>query len=143
MDQNIRELTPEDVGRIEEQEAVVSAMLQDLYGARLTHTELDLDLLQRVLDHDVLAPGETYLLQCLGIVLGQVFATQTPLRWITIEDEYGQDPALQYPGTSVVVFPLTMISKRIEEGRDVDVILLYQTVKTEVEQMKDDPEYQS
>lgn len=40
-----------------------------------------------------------------------------------------------------MVFPLTMICKRVEDGRDVDLIPLYRTVVAQVEKMKDDPEY--
>ena len=116
-------------------------MVQDLYGAALTHNESDLDLLQRVVDDRILEPSETYLLQCLGIALGQVFVNKTPLEWVTVEDEYGRDPALRYPGTTVLVFPLTMISKRVEEGRDVEVRALFATVADQVQRMSDDPEY--
>jgi hypothetical protein len=38
-----------------------------------------------------------------------------------VADEYGRDPALRCPGTTVIVFPLTMISKRIEAGESVSV----------------------
>ena len=33
-----------------------------------------------------------------------------------VEDEKGRDPAIRIPGTTVILFPLTMISKRIERG---------------------------
>jgi len=33
------------------------------------------------------------------------------MEWVTVEDEYGKDPALRFPGTTVIAFPLTMISK--------------------------------
>lgn len=38
-----------------------------------------------------------------------------------IEDEYGRDPALLVSAAPVLLFPLTMISKRIEKGETVDV----------------------
>jgi hypothetical protein len=41
------------------------------------------------------------------------------------EDEYGRDPALRLQGTPFIVFPLTMISKRVERGEDVDVRELF------------------
>ncbi|WP_143154149.1 DUF3806 domain-containing protein [Rhodanobacter sp. OK091] len=31
-------------------------------------------------------------------------------------DEYGRDPVPRLPGTSVLLFPLTMISRRVERG---------------------------
>jgi hypothetical protein len=31
-----------------------------------------------------------------------------------MEDAHGRDPAVRRPGTTIILFPLTMISKRIE-----------------------------
>jgi Domain of unknown function (DUF3806) len=44
---------------------------------------------------------------------------------LIVEDEHGRDPAIRYAETSVILFPLTMISKRIESGERVDVFDLY------------------
>jgi hypothetical protein len=90
----------------------------------------DLDTLQRLLDDGVYAADKTYELQSLGLCLGEVMLKQLGFHWITVEDEYGQDPAIQYRETSIIVFPLTMVSKRVERGEAVDVRYLYeQTVK--------------
>jgi hypothetical protein len=59
-----------------------------------------------------------------------------------VEDQFGRDPALQYPNTSIIVFPRTMISQRVEDGREVDAVSLFKTVAAQVEKIKDDPEYQ-
>ena len=42
------------------------------------------------------------------------------------EDPHGRDPALTRPGTSMLVFPMTSISKRIERGEQVDVRQLFE-----------------
>lgn len=118
------------------------SLLKTHYGeVKLVHDETDLPLLQRLVDDKVLRSDQTYELQCLGIALGQVFAEQTPLEWVMVEDEYGRDPALRYPNTTVIVFPLTMISKRVEDGQEVDFADLFRTIKDHVEEVKDDPEY--
>jgi hypothetical protein len=57
------------------------------------------------------------------------------LVWVTVEDEYGRDPALNVPGTSVLLFPLTMISKRVEQARDVPLEALYKTTVANAERM--------
>ena len=41
-----------------------------------------------------------------------------------VEDEYGRDPALLISDDPVLVFPITMISKRVEDGETVDVTAL-------------------
>jgi len=41
-----------------------------------------------------------------------------------VEDEFGRDPALLITDDPVLVFPVTMISKRIEDDETVDVAAL-------------------
>src|SRR5262245_28987236 len=132
-----------DLARLAECEATVLRLLKSRYPeAALNHDEGDLKWLQRLVDDKAIRPNQAHELQCLGAVLGQVFAAKTPLKWVVVDDEFGRTLALQYPKTSVVVFPLTMISKRVEDGRDVDVMSLYQTVVAHVEKLKNDAEYQ-
>ena len=111
-------LTPEDRAQLEKQEAVVLKLLKSRYGGdvALKRSKDDLALLQKLLDDQALKPNQTYELQCLGVVLGHVFAAESPFRWVIAEDEYGRDPALQYLDTTILIFPLTMISKRVEQG---------------------------
>ncbi|MDR3637832.1 MAG: DUF3806 domain-containing protein [Isosphaeraceae bacterium] len=142
MEQKIRSPGKADLAHLAEQEATVVRLLRSRYpDATITHDESDLHWLQRLIDEKVLTPEKTYELQCLGAVLGQVFAAKTPLRWVVVEDEYGRELALQYPNTSVIVFPTTMISKRVEDGRDVDIVPIYRTVAAHVEKLKDKTEY--
>jgi hypothetical protein len=64
-------------------------------------------------------------LQCLGITFGDAVAQELGLEWVSVEDEYGRDPALRLSGTSVILFPLTMISKRMERGEEVDILAMF------------------
>jgi hypothetical protein len=101
-------------------------------GARLQGTKADLDLLQRLLDSGQLKPAQTYELQCVGMAFGTVLANETGLHWVIVEDAYGRDPALQYENSSLILFPLTMISKRVEEGERVDLRRLFQALQAAV-----------
>jgi hypothetical protein len=84
----------------------------------------------------VFAATQTYELQCLGIVLGDALALHEGMEWVIVEDAYGRDPALRLPGTSVIAYPLTMISKRVERGDSVDVFALFDAVAADVERMR-------
>jgi hypothetical protein len=53
-----------------------------------------------------------------------------------VEDEYGRDPALRYKDTTLLVFPQTMISKRIEDGEGVDVRELFDGLRERVEEIR-------
>jgi hypothetical protein len=80
-----------------------------------------LGLLSAIIANKWIEPDETVKLQSLGITFGDALLQAQGLRWVLVEDEYGLDPALVLDGTSVKVFPLTTISKRIEAGESVNV----------------------
>ena len=82
-------------------------------------------------------PSETWKLQSLGIVLGDVLAVVTGSEWVEVEDEYGRDAALRFAGPDDVIFPMTMISKRVESGEDVDVFALFSTVAQSVVEIRE------
>lgn len=81
-------------------------------------------LLQTILDENWISPDETWKLQSLGITFGDILMQTLGLTWVAVEDEYGRDPALRDGDTSILVFPMTSISKRIERGESVDVLRL-------------------
>ena len=87
-----------------------------------------LNLLDEVIRQKWIAPSETIKLQSLGIALGDALAQELGLDWVMVEDEFGRDPAIHLHDSSVFVFPKTMISKRIEDGEDVDINELFNGV---------------
>ena len=126
--QTTSELTESDLKRLEEQRAVVTHYL-DEHGLETYRTVPGkLGTLQALVTAEVFSPEQTYELQSMGIVLGDAFVQDMGFHWIMVEDEYGRDPAIKFRDTSVLLFPLTMISKRIERGDAVDVLDLYNGV---------------
>ena len=123
--QRISEPTPEDLGHLAKQRAFVEAYLSDASREQYRTAAGKLGLLRALLEAKVLRPDQTWELQAMGIVLGDALAQELGLRWVMVEDEYGRDPALAVPGKTVLVFPLTMISKRVEAGQAVDVFDLF------------------
>ena len=102
----------------------------------LQGSKADLGVLQKIVDSDSIAVDKTRELQSLGVVLGDIFALHTELHWVIVEDEYGRDPALRFRETKNLVFPLTMISKRIEDARPVQVESIFDGVLEYVEEFK-------
>ena len=47
------------------------------------------------------------------MVFGDVLASEVPLRWVMVTDEFGTDPTLRLKETTLQVNTLTMISKRL------------------------------
>lgn len=142
MEQSIRPATEVDRDRIAAQTAAVLGMLRSRFGdVQLRHTENDLRLLQRLQDEGGLRAGQEQELEAVGIVFGEVLAARTPFRWITVEWQGERSLGLQYPGTTVIVFPGSMIAKRVNRGERVEFEPLFRATLAHVEQMKDDPEY--
>lgn len=97
-----------------------------------------LGTIRAVLAANVFRSDQTYELQCLGVVLGDALVMETELQWTAVEDEYGRNPVVCVPGTTILAFPLTMISKRVERGEDVDVFELFEMTLAETERMNEE-----
>jgi hypothetical protein len=109
------------MGVVHAGQVIEQALEEDLDG-----THQDLELIQRVLDQGLVEPEATYTLQAFGLAFGRVFLNEFPdYDWWMVEDEHGRDPAIRYKETSLLVFPMTMISKRIEDGDPFDVCELF------------------
>jgi uncharacterized protein DUF3806 len=94
----------------------------------------DLELIQRTLP--TISPNATYSQQSLGLVFGRVFIRNNDnFDWWMVDDEWGRDPAIRYNQTSLLLFPLTMISKRLEEGKRVDMKSMYAGLLRKVQQV--------
>jgi Domain of unknown function (DUF3806) len=123
------ELSAQDVARLERQRGVVALAVKERFGVSLTRTIADLPVLQRLVDDNVFAKSQTYELQCVGIAFGDVLVSELQLRWVMVSDEYGTDPTLRFEKTTLRFNALTMISKRIEEGRQVDIAGLFDATR--------------
>ena len=125
----------EELTEIARKWVAVERLAAEEYRIQLTTEPTALFLLQRLLDEDVIS-RDPYALQCLGAVLGRIMAANIPgLDWILIEDETGKDMCLRYADTSLCIFPLTMISKRIERGEAADIADLYEQTRSDVQRL--------
>ncbi|MDR1849500.1 MAG: DUF3806 domain-containing protein [Zoogloeaceae bacterium] len=144
--QTITAPTSEDLARIEEQRDWVRGHYTPEAQHKYETMENKLVLLQTILDNGWIEKSETWKLQSLGITLGDALAQELGMEWVMVEDEYGRDPALRLSGTTIVLFPLTMISKRIERGEEVIVTELFDvlcdSVRDTVRRVKNDLESQ-
>jgi hypothetical protein len=137
MPQRIEAPTPEDVNRITHQLVHAEGVIVQATGASPSGGKSDLALLQQALDSKLLEPEATYSLQALGIAFGKVFIENNEhYDWWMVEDEYGRDPAIRYKETTLLVFPQTMISKRVEAGEAVDVRVMYDRLCKQLEEIR-------
>jgi hypothetical protein len=97
----------------------------------------DLSVLQRLIDDKVFSKTQTYELQSLGIAFGDVLASELPLRWVMVTDEYGTDPTLRFKGTAVQINALTIISKRIEKAEKVNLSELLRITREQLTRLSE------
>jgi hypothetical protein len=125
-EQKIDAPTESDISEIAQACVQASNVIEEALGSRLDGTRNDLPLIQRLLDQGTVEREATYTLQSLGLAFGIAFINEhSDYDWWMVEDEYGRDPAIRYKKTSLLAFPRTMISKRVEDGEAVDVADLF------------------
>lgn len=136
MSQKIEPPAKADVAHIAKGIVNAGHLVMEITGQELTGTIKDLSLLQQVVSTGSVQREATYHLQSLGLAFGKVFVNQNAnYDWWMVEDEYGRDPAVRYKETSLLIFPQTMLSKRIEKEGSVNVPELYQGLLKDLEEI--------
>jgi hypothetical protein len=121
--------------RLREQRELVEELARRHIGTALSSGQslADLRVIQELLDKKLFTSDQTYELQALGVALGDVIAAQLDLHWVAVEDELGRSRALQWGEGEDLIFPITMISKRVEVDLRFRVEELYEKVGVAVE----------
>ena len=138
MDQKFEPLNPDDIADLEAKRTWVRGHYDEVARGKYDTLDGKLRLLDAILQNKWIAPDETLKLQCLGVTFGDALAQRLGLTWVAVEDDFGRDTALTLDGTSIRVFPLTSISKRIERREEVDVYGLFEQVCSMIERLRRD-----
>jgi hypothetical protein len=129
-------LEAEESQYLEAQRGWLKAHYPDEPERRYATVEGKIELIEKILANGWIEEGDARQYQALGVGLGDSLAQQLGFAWVTVEDEYGRDPALNWPGTTLLCFPTTMISKRIEDGETVNIHELFAGVCEALEDAK-------
>jgi hypothetical protein len=130
-------LTTHESQMLDDQRALVAEVLQTQYDTyAVPKLKSDLPSLQRFVDEQAFDQEQQYEWTCLGVAFGDVIANELGLDWIAQCDEYGVEPALNLKGTTITVFPRTMILKRVEKGEHADLEHILSQLANHVEEMK-------
>ncbi len=135
MSDDAPDLRPDEAEQIERARNWLKGHFPRSADQRYEPPEGKLGLVDAILARGWIEPNETWQLQALGVGFGDALAQKLMLQWVTMEDEYGCNPALHWPGTSIYAHPLTMISKRIERGDQVDVFELFERTCAKLSEM--------
>lgn len=96
-------------------------------GQSLQTGKRNIPILQRIVNENLIERDDTLTLQGLGVILGDILVHQYPkLDWFVYEDEQGSSHAVCLVGSEHCLFPVTMISRRIEVGAPVNVAKIYE-----------------
>jgi hypothetical protein len=115
-----------DMEFMEQQRERIDALARINLGRQLHGTlDNDLGILQDLLDRQLVKAEQTLELQAMGVVLGELLAQELSMHWVIYEDRHGRSRALQLEDSENFLFPITMISRRIEADARVDVRAVY------------------
>jgi len=95
-----------------------------------------MSFIQKMIDEKVFQMENTYELHSLGIALGDYIQYKNnDFHWAVIRDEYGRDICLQYKTLALTIFPMTMISKRVEDGDNINVAELVSNLLEKINEL--------
>ncbi len=118
-------LVPVEVNQLNAQERVIDQLARRHLGTQVRRNRSDLELLQRMADKNIIKKTDSARLQAMGVVMGKLLEKELNLVWMSYEDELGYSRALCVPNTEHCLFPITMLSRRLEVGLKVDVKKIY------------------
>lgn len=100
------------------------------------HSDKTMSFIQKMIDKKVFQMENTYELHSLGIALGDYIQYKNnDFHWAIIRDEYGRDICLQYKTLALTIFPMTMISKRVEDGDNINVAELVSNLLEKINEL--------
>lgn len=96
----------------------------------------DLDHVHGLLEAKSITTSDQGLLQDMGVVLGFVLnAVEPRLVWVVVDDEDGRSLGLHYRESEILLFPMTMFSKRVERGEALSVRGIFDGILAQLEEL--------
>ena len=135
------QLSTLDQQYMETQRERVNDLAMRHLNQKLARDKSDLKLLQELLDKGVVRGDDSETLQAMGVVMGDLLKQEHGLLWIIYIDKLGRSRALEVPGTREYLFPITMISRRVEVGGEVEVTALYSKASTIIDDIRREAQF--
>jgi hypothetical protein len=135
----ITELSARDMQRLNQGRMLVLRYLPDEDTRKQYLTPAGkLGTLRAILGLETQVAGKKDLLEALGVVLGDTFVQDMGFHWVAVENESGRQLAVRLGRRSILLYPLDMISQRIQRGERIDIVDLYNDLAADVEEMMED-----
>lgn len=119
----IKELGWMDKSKMEKEITELNELMQTKLGTPIRKDLSDLDTMQRLVDKNLVPQGDYETQQAMGLALGNLIQADFPnvFEWKVYEDQVGRSRALCVKKTNDCLFPITMLSRRMEVGTKPDV----------------------
>ena len=121
----LSELTWMDKRHLARQSEKISDLTSIKLGQPVRGTLDDIGLLQRVIYKGLIKKEDAMSQQAMGAVLGDLMAKEFELQWMVFEDGHGRSRAVCEPISKECLFPITMLSRRMNVGLLPNVRELY------------------
>lgn len=126
-------LSEADVAILASDRQFLPAVLQARFPGRLLQgSALDLPLMQQVLEGGPYTPDAISELIALGTALGDVLASSLGMTWVRHVCDDGEELALRYRDTDVVVYARTLLLDRLERNEAINLELIHDEVCRDV-----------
>ena len=133
MNELVESPTDADLEAIESHRSWIQEHFPPELGRDPSEFDRKLDLLDALIKGGWIDPAQTTQLHCLGVILGDAFVEEKGFEWVMVKSGYSREPAIRFPETSIVLYPLEMISRKIENGEKVDVPALFEGICASVD----------
>lgn len=141
IEDSIRGLTDAESDTLDVQRNKLIRLLNDRYGDVDARGPDDrLQLLQRL--HDDGGMSKLADVHSVGTIFGDAIADQSQLKWVTVDWEGTRIFALNFPKSTILIFPESMIEKRLARNEKIHFANLVRDTVQQVEELKRAPEYQ-
>lgn len=116
-----------DRNYLEKQVEKIDTLARTRLGTELRRDLSDLTVLQQIVDRELIGSKDIEGLQALGAVMANIMLIDVPsLEWKIYKDSVGRSRALCAKNTQECLFPMTMLSRRMEVGLKPDVKKVYE-----------------
>lgn len=136
VDKRVTPLNTVDRQYMDAQRQLINELTLRHYGGRCCRRVSELSSLQGLLDERQVKDQQTLELQAMGVVLGDLLASELNMHWVIYEDIQGRSRALQLDETDNFLFPVTMIARRQEGGDRTPIVDIYQQAYDAVEAVR-------
>lgn len=118
---------------LESQVELIDTLGRQQLGTPVRGDMGDIELLQRMVYRGLIDRDDKQTLQATGVVLGNLMIKTHGLSWRVYEDEKGRSRAVCAQSSDHCLFPVTMLSRRLQTGLVVNVQSVYDNAMSLIE----------